>query len=120
MSTLTKIVIAGVTLATIYLAAVVYSVGARSEEAPKVATPAVAALSADYQKGWCAGWKAAAEAVTARRNLWRSNMEAVSPIDKWPQTMISAMTAIDAFILVPPITGKVQLADKTEIDCGAK
>ena len=80
-------------------------------------TPKAPEFSADYQKGWCAGWRAAATTVTIRRNLWRQNMEAVSPADKWPDQIRSVFTGIDAFLLLQEQTGKVQMGDGSTIDC---
>lgn len=77
-------------------------------------------LSADYQKGWCAGWDAAVNAVISRRNLWHQNLAAISPPDKWPEQMKQVLTGVDAFILLQNITSKVTLADGSTIDCAAR
>ena len=103
---------------TIVLATLLFLRIGHSEEAAKPSAPPQ--LSVDYQKGWCAGWKAAVDATIARRNLWRQTLEAVASPDKWPEHVKSAMTALDAFVLVQEMTGKVQLQDGAIVDCTAQ
>lgn len=90
-----------------------------AQEPPAPAPVAKPVLSPDFQKGWCTGWAAASQAVVARRSLWRQGLETAAPPDKWPQALQTAAGAVDTFILVPALTGKITLADGSQIDCGS-
>lgn len=88
---------------------------ALAQEIPPAASKPV--LSPDYQKGWCTGWAAASQAVVARRSLWRQGLETAASPDKWPPALQNAAQSVDTFILVPALTGKVTLADGSQVDC---
>jgi hypothetical protein len=83
------------------------------------AKPAPPPPSAEFQKGWCAGWSVAVATMSQHYANWRSQVMAgrTAPPQNADAAIGAIVDGVALYVLITPLTGKVDLPGGNQVDC---